>query len=116
LYHGSPFLRLVIEGSTPLIIASFSIKKSTLNDGVVVITILLRREREAVETTRSLKPFSLKAVLIRLRKEIEENFVADGLSVYKRVYLLEGASLLDSFSFLAFSVENLELVAPALFL
>jgi len=87
-----------------------------LNDGVVVITILLRREREAVETTRSLKPFSLKAVLSRLRKEIEENFVADGLSVYRRVYLLEGANLLSSFSFLAFTVENLELVALALFL
>ena len=94
----------------------FSIKKSTLNNRVVVITILLQREREAVETTRSLKPFSLKAVLIRLRKEIEENFVADGLSVCRRVHLLEGASLLDSFSFLAFSIENLELVALALFL
>jgi len=87
-----------------------------LNDRVVVITILLRREKEVVETTKSLKPFSLKVVLIRLHKEIEENFVADGLSVYKRVYLLEGASLLNSFSFLAFSIENLELVALALFL
>ena len=78
--------------------------------------MLLQKEREVVETTRSLKPFSLKAVLIRLRKEIEENFVADGLSVYRRVHLLEGASLLDSFGFLAFTVENLELVAPAPFL
>ena len=49
-------------------------KKSTLNRGVVVITILPRSEKEVVETTRSLKPFSLKALLIRLRKEIEENF------------------------------------------
>ena len=87
-----------------------------MNVGVVVITILPRREREAVETTRSLKPFSLKAMFIRLRKEIEENLEADGLSVYRRVHLLEGANLLNSFSFLAFSVENLELVAPALFL
>jgi hypothetical protein len=116
LYYGSPFLRLVIEGSTPLIIASFSIKKSTLNDGVVVITILPLSEREAVETTRSLKPLSLKALLIRLRKEIEENFSADGLSVCRRVYLLEVANLLCSFGFFAFTVENLELVAPALFL
>ena len=87
-----------------------------MNDRVVVITILLRREKEAVETTRSLKPFSLKAVLSRLRKEIEENFVADGLSVYRRVHLLEGANLLSSFGFLAFTIENLELVALALFL
>ena len=87
-----------------------------MNSRVVVITILLRSEREAVETTRSLKPFSLKALLIRLRKEIEENFSADGLSVYRRVHLLEGANLLCSFGFLAFTVENLELVALALFL
>ena len=116
LYQGSPFLRLVTKGSTPLITASFSIKKSTLNRGVVVITILPRSKREVVETTRSLKPFSLKALLIRLHREIEENFQADSLSVYRRVYLLEGANLLCSLSFLAFTIENLELVALALFL
>ena len=94
MYYGSPFLRLVIEGSTPLITALFSIKKSTLNDRVVVITILPLSKREAVETTRSLKPFSLNALLIQLYKEIEENFSADGLSVYRRVHLLEVANLL----------------------
>ena len=94
----------------------FLIRKSTLNNRVVVITILLQSKREVVETTKSLKPFSLKAVLIRLRKEIKENFIADGLSVYRRVYLLEGANLLSSFSFLAFTIENLKLVALALFL
>ena len=95
----------------------FLIRKSILNDRVVVITIFLRSKREVVETTRSLKPFSLKALLIRLRKEIKENLVADSLSVYKRVYLLEKAGLLNSFSLLAFTIENLELVlALALFL
>ena len=94
MYYGSSFLRLVIKGSTPLITALFSIKKSTLNDGVVVITILPLSKREVVEITRSLKPFSLNVLLIRLRKEIKENFSADGLSVYRRVYLLEVANLL----------------------
>ena len=95
----------------------FLIKKSTLNDKVVVITIFLRSKREVVETTRSLKPFSLKALLIQLYKEIEENLEADSLSVYRRVHLLEKASLLNSFSLLAFTIENLELVlALALFL
>ena len=70
------------------------IKKSTLNNKVVVITILPLSKREVVEITRSLKLFSLKALLIQLYKEIKENFLADGLSVYKRVYLLEVANLL----------------------
>ena len=86
-----------------------------MNDGVVVITILPLSKKEVVETTKSLKSFSLKALLIRLRKEIKENFLADGLSVYRRVYLLEVANLLCSFSFFTFTIENLELVALALF-
>ena len=65
-----------------------------LNNKVVVITILPLSEREVVETTRSLKPFSLKALLIRLRKEIKENYLTNSLSVYRRVYLLEVANLL----------------------
>ena len=94
MYYGSPFLRLVIKGSTPLIIALFSIKKSTLNNRVVVITILPLSKREVVETTKSLKPFSLKVLLIQLYKEIKENFLANGLSIYRKVYLLEVANLL----------------------
>ena len=63
-----------------------------LNDKVVVITILPLSKREVVETTRSLKPFSLKVLLIRLYKEIKENFLVNSLSVYKKVYLLEVAN------------------------
>ena len=56
-------------------------------------------------------------MLIRLYKEIKENLEANSLSIYKKVYLLEKASLLNSFSLLAFTIENLELVlALALFL
>ena len=54
--------------------------------------------------------------LSKYLKEIKENFSADGLSVYKRVHLLEVANLLWSFSFFTFTIENLELVALALFL
>ena len=61
LYYGFPRFIVVNKGSTPLITPSFKIKNLTLNSGVVVTTILHLRERDTVEITNSLIPFSLKA-------------------------------------------------------
>ena len=76
LYQGSPFYRLIIKGSTPLIIACFSIKKSALNSGVILTIILPFILREIVDIIRFIIPLVLKALLIKLRITKGENSLA----------------------------------------
>ena len=93
LYYGFPRFIVVNKGSTPLITPLFKIKNSILNSGVVVTTILPLRERDTIEMTNSLIPFSLKARFKAFRVFILEKVFAWIFHACKRVHLLVRANL-----------------------
>jgi len=74
--------------------ASFSIKNSALNSGVVVTIILPFWLKETVEITGFTIPLALKALLIKLRIAKGEKSLAWTFRACRRVHLLERADLL----------------------